>query len=375
MLDLSFYKGKKVFLTGHTGFKGSWLCRILVKAGAEVTGYALMPPEGEPALYGLCGVDGKITSVIGDIRDLKSLSEAFEAAQPEIVFHLAAQPIVRDSYKDPVYTYETNVMGTVNILECVRKSKSVISFLNVTTDKVYKNNEWQRGYTEEDELDGYDPYSNSKSCSELVTHSYMKSFFSEEAVRENGAGVPAISTARAGNVIGGGDFANDRIIPDSIRAAAKGEDIVVRNPFSTRPYQHVLEPLYAYLVIAMKQYEDSSYADYYNVGPDDVDCFQTGALVDLFVSKWGEGMKWVNKYEGGPHEANFLKLDCSKMKSTFGWKPRWNVEQAMEPMFSTLPDERSGMGFSFMEAFMDRLEVVSAPGKGTAVTMRKKIGR
>ena len=238
------------------------------------------------------------------------------------MFHLAAQPIVRDSYKDPVYTYETNVMGTVNILECVRKSDTVRSFLNVTTDKVYLNKEWVWGYRENEELDGYDPYSNSKSCSELVTHSYKNSFFADGKV--------AISTARAGNVIGGGDFANDRIIPDCIRAAQRKEDIVVRNPFSTRPYQHVLEPLYAYLMIAAKQYEDGKYAGYYNVGPDDVDCFQTGALVDLFVSKWGEGMKWIDCYDGGPHEANFLKLDCSKLKVTFGWKPHWNLDTAIE---------------------------------------------
>lgn len=217
-------------------------------------------------------------------------------------------------------------MGTVNILECVRQNDSVKSFLNVTTDKVYLNKEWNWGYRENEELDGYDPYSNSKSCSELVTHSYKRSFFTDN----NGFPIIPISTARAGNVIGGGDFANDRIIPDCIRAAAKHDDIVVRNPYSTRPYQHVLEPLYAYLVIAMKQYEDKKYADYYNVGPDDVDCFQTGALVDLFVSKWGEGMKWVNKYDGGPHEANFLKLDCSKLKATFGWSPRWNLDEAME---------------------------------------------
>ena len=238
------------------------------------------------------------------------------------MLHLAAQPIVRDSYKDPAYTYETNVMGTVNILECVRNSSCVKSFLNVTTDKVYLNKEWAWGYRENEELDGYDPYSNSKSCSELVTHSYKNSFFGDNQV--------AISTARAGNVIGGGDFANDRIIPDCIRAAIKHEDIVVRNPFSTRPYQHVLEPLYAYLMIAAMQYQDAKYAGYYNVGPDDVDCFQTGALVDLFVSKWGEGMKWVNRYDGGPHEANFLKLDCSKLKTTFGWKPHWNLDTAIE---------------------------------------------
>lgn len=319
--DLSFYKGKKVFVTGHTGFKGSWLCKMLSNAGAKVTGYSLNPPTS-PSLYEIVGIENDIHSVIGDIREYKKLSEVFQKAQPEIVLHLAAQPIVRDSYKDPVYTYETNVMGTVNILECVRHSDTVKSFLNVTTDKVYLNKEWPWGYRENEELDGYDPYSNSKSCSELVTHSYKNSFFSDEKV--------AISTARAGNVIGGGDFANDRIVPDCIRAAMKKQDIIVRNPFSTRPYQHVLEPLYAYLMIAAKQYEDHKYAGYYNVGPDDIDCFQTGAMVDLFVSKWGDNMKWVNQYDGGPHEANFLKLDCSKLKTVFGWKPRWNLDMAIE---------------------------------------------
>ena len=317
----NFYKGKKVLVTGHTGFKGTWLSRILVNAGAEVTGYSLNPPT-DPALFNMAGLEGKMNSVIGDIRDLAHLKQVFEDTKPEIVLHLAAQPIVRDSYKDPVYTYETNVIGTVNILECVRLNPCVKSFLNVTTDKVYENREWEYGYREVDRLDGYDPYSNSKSCSELVTHSYRKSFFAD--------GHCAISTCRAGNVIGGGDFANDRIIPDCIRAAMKQEDIVVRNPFSTRPYQHVLEPLYAYLMIAAMQYEDGKYAGYYNVGPDDVDCFQTGALVDLFVRKWGEGMKWVNRYDGGPHEANFLKLDCAKLKTTFGWKPHWNLDTAIE---------------------------------------------
>lgn len=319
--DLSFYKGKRVFVTGHTGFKGSWLCKILANAGAIVTGYSLNPPTS-PSLFEIANIEQDIHSVIGDIRDYKTLKAAFDEAQPEIVLHLAAQPIVRDSYKDPAYTYETNVMGTVNILECVRTNNCVKSFLNVTTDKVYLNKEWAWGYRENEELDGYDPYSNSKSCSELVTHSYKSSFFGDNRV--------AISTARAGNVIGGGDFANDRIIPDCIRAAIKHEDIVVRNPFSTRPYQHVLEPLYAYLMIAAMQYQDIKYAGYYNVGPDDVDCFQTSALVDLFVSKWGEGMKWVNRYDGGPHEANFLKLDCSKLKTTFGWKPNWNLDTAIE---------------------------------------------
>ena len=321
MFDLNFYKGKKVLVTGHTGFKGSWMCKVLTNMGAEVAGYSLNPPTN-PSLFEIAEIEKDIKSYIGDIRDLKKLKAVFDEFQPEIVLHLAAQPIVRDSYKDPVYTYETNVMGTVNILECVRNSKSVKSFLNVTTDKVYENKEWCWGYRENEPLDGYDPYSNSKSCSELVTHSYKNSFFKDSDI--------AISTARAGNVIGGGDFANDRIVPDCIRAAEKKEDIIVRNPHSTRPYQHVLEPVYAYLMIAAKQYEDGKYAGYYNVGPDDVDCFTTGNLVDLFISKWGEGMKWIDKFDGGPHEANFLKLDCSKLKSTFGWKPHWNLDTAIE---------------------------------------------
>ena len=319
-MDLHFYKGKRVFVTGHTGFKGSWLSRMLVLAGAEVTGYSLTPPT-EPNLFSLAGVEGRMTSIIGDVRDMASLRAAFDAAQPEIVLHLAAQPIVRDSYRDPRYTYETNVMGTVNILECVRESSSVRSFLNVTTDKVYKNNEWSWGYRENEPLDGYDPYSNSKSCSELVTHSYKSSFFADGRV--------AISTARAGNVIGGGDFANDRIVPDCVRAVAKGEAIVVRNPHSTRPYQHVLEPLFAYLMIAARQYEDGSVAGYYNVGPDECDCVTTGELVELFCGAWGDAT-WKNVAEkNAPHEANFLKLDCSLLKATFGWKPRWHVEEAI----------------------------------------------
>lgn len=320
MFDLNFYKGKKVLLTGHTGFKGSWMTVMLVNAGAEVIGYSSCS-KTETRLFDLCGIKEQITHIKGDVRDLEHLLEVFRTYQPEIVIHMAAQPIVRDSYKDPVGTYSTNVMGTVNICEAVRQTSSVRSFLNVTTDKVYENKEWEWGYRENEPLDGYDPYSNSKSCSELVTHSYKSSFLD---------GKVAVSTARAGNVIGGGDFANDRIIPDCIRAAVDGREIVVRNPFSTRPYQHVLEPVYAYLMIAAMQYEDEKYASWYNVGPDDQDCFQTGALVDLFVKHWGQGMKWVNQYDGGPHEANFLKLDCSKLKTVFGWKPHWNLEKAIE---------------------------------------------
>lgn len=321
MSALSFYAGKKVLVTGHTGFKGSWLCRMLINAGADVTGYSLESPTN-PNLFSLCDVEDKMNSIIGDIRDREHLLKVFEEVQPEIVLHLAAQPIVRDSYKDPVYTYETNVMGTVNICEAVRLNPCVKSFLNVTTDKVYKNNEWEWGYRENEPLDGYDPYSNSKSCSELVTHSYINSFYFDMDL--------AVSTARAGNVIGGGDFSNDRIIPDCVRAAGEKQDIIVRNPHSTRPYQHVLEPLAMYLMIAQRQYEDKKYAGFYNVGPDDCDCVTTGQLVDLFCEKWGEGLTWINKHDGGPHEANFLKLDCSKVKSVFGWAPRWHVEEAIE---------------------------------------------
>lgn len=321
-MNMDFYSGKKVLVTGHTGFKGTWLCKILVMAGADVIGYALEPPT-QPNLFSISGLDGKITSILGDIRDLERLSTVFRQYQPEIVLHLAAQPIVRDSYKNPVYTYETNVMGTVNLLECVRQNPCVKSVLNVTTDKVYHNNEWCWGYREDEPLDGFDPYSNSKSCSELVTHSYKNSFFA--------GGKVAVSTARAGNVIGGGDFANDRIIPDCVRAMAEGATIRVRNPYSTRPYQHVLEPLAVYLTIAAKQYEDSSYQGCYNVGPDDCDCLTTGDLVDLFCKYWGEGASWENQAEANaPHEANFLKLDCSRVKSVFGWKPHWHVEKCTE---------------------------------------------
>ena len=328
MFDFAFYQGKKVLITGHTGFKGTWMCAMLLQAGAQGIGYALEPPT-DPSIFRLTEMEQKMTSVSGDIRDLGRLKETFNRYQPEIVIHMAAQPIVRESYKDPVYTYETNVMGTVNILECVRLFSCVRSFVNVTTDKVYLNREWPWGYRENEELNGYDPYSNSKSCSELVTSSYQKSFFAEGQGRQ-----VAISTARAGNVIGGGDFATDRIIPDCVRAAIEKRKIIVRNPYSTRPYQHVLEPVATYLMIAQRQYEDISYAGNYNVGPNDMDCYTTGELVDLFCRKWNqqtdENMTWENVSDGGPHEANFLKLDCSKIKSAFGWKPVWNVEQAME---------------------------------------------
>lgn len=322
MLDLSFYNGKTVLVTGHTGFKGTWLCKILSMAGAKVIGYSLEAPTN-PSLFELSGISKEIISVIGDVRDYKKLKETFDKYQPEIVFHLAAQPIVRDSYKEPRYTYETNVMGTVNVMECIRTTPSVKSALNITTDKVYLNNDLSNHPFKEDEpLDGYDPYSNSKSCSELVTHSYKKSFF--DRIR-----LP-VSTARAGNVIGGGDFAPDRIIPDCVRAIEQHKKIIVRNPSSTRPYQHVLEPLYVYLMIAETQYKDFSYAGYYNVGPDLCDCVTTGELINKFCKEWGHGFTWIDKSDGGPHEASFLRLDTSKIKKKFNWKPKWHIDDAIK---------------------------------------------
>jgi len=320
IMDLDFYKSKRVLVTGHTGFKGSWLCKILLELGAEVTGYSLKAKN--ISLFEIIDIKNQINHIEGDIRNLDDLKKAFEISKPEIVFHLAAQPLVLESYNNPVYTYETNVIGTVNVLECIRKSDTVKSFVNVTTDKVYKNNEWEKGYKESDTLNGFDPYSNSKSCSELVTSCYTKSFFTEKKVR--------ISTARAGNVIGGGDFSDNRIIPDCIRAAERKENIFVRNPNSTRPYQHVLEPLFAYLLIAEKQYKDEKYCGSYNIGPRDNDCVTTGKLATIFCDKWGEGIKWNTQQNNGPHEANFLKLDCSKMKKTFDWQPKWDVNQAVE---------------------------------------------
>ena len=320
---MSFYKDKRVFITGHTGFKGSWMCKVLEMAGAKITGYSLKAPT-DPSLFEIAEIEkGMEKSIIADIRDLDTLKKAMLEEKPEIVIHMAAQPIVRESYKDPVFTYETNVMGTVNILEAVRSCSSVKSVVNVTTDKVYRNNEWEWGYREIDALDGFDPYSNSKSCSELVTSSYKKSFFADKDI--------AISTCRAGNVIGGGDFAKDRIIPDCVRAMENKTEIIVRNPYSTRPYQHVLEPVCTYLMLAQKQYEDKSFAGEYNVGPDDQDCVNTGTLVNLFCKYWGKEAKWKNVCEeNAPHEANFLKLDCSKIKSKLNWQPRWHIDDAIK---------------------------------------------
>ena len=315
-----FYEGKKVFITGHTGFKGSWMTKILVNMGAEVTGYSDIVEE--LSLYKITRVDSKLNSICGDIRNLDDLKNAIKKSEPEIVIHMSAQALVRSSYENPVYTYETNVMGTVNILEAVREIESIKSVVNVTTDKVYENKEWEWGYREDDVLCGKDPYSNSKSCSELVTSGYRQSFFSLLTS-------PSISTARSGNVIGGGDFSKDRIIPDCIKSAANNEEIAVRNPHSTRPYQHVLDCIYGYLLLAAIQYENKDIEGCYNFGPSDSSIISTGELVDIFCRLWGNNQKWKNISCDGPREANFLKLDSSKSKTHLGWNPKWDIETAV----------------------------------------------
>lgn len=334
---LKFLKGRNILVTGHTGFKGSWMTAVLLKCGASVTGYALKPPS-DPNLFELLGFDktsngysGELTNVFGDIRDIDSLKKAFDRTKPDIVIHMAAQPLVRESYLDPVGTFETNVMGTVNVMECCRTTDSVKSVVNVTTDKVYRNKERAEGYREDEELCGFDPYSNSKSCSELVTDSYRNSFLGDKGI--------AVTTMRAGNVIGGGDFAKDRIIPDCVRSAMAGEDIIVRNPGSTRPYQHVLEPVMCYLMIAADQYGKADIAGCYNVGPDDSDAVTTAWIATKFCDLWNamdgsdsKTIKWVNRSDGGPHEANYLKLDCTKIKTRLGWNPVWNIDKTMEEL-------------------------------------------
>ena len=349
---LDYFRDKTILVTGHTGFKGSWLCTVLQMAGAKVVGYALEPSLDEN-LFSLSGIEKDICSVTGDMRDREHLRAVFETYCPQIVFHLAAQPIVREGYVNPADTYETNVMGTVNLMECVRTTPGVVSVLNVTTDKVYENREMDQGFRESDPLDGYDPYSNSKSCSELVTHSYKRSFFDEMGI--------AVSTARAGNVIGGGDFAADRIIPDCVRAAMAGEEIVLRNPYSIRPFQHVLESLSAYLMIVQQQAEHADKQGYYNVGPQESDCITVGVLADLFCEAWGDGLRWRNVHDGGPHEAAFLKLDCSLIERKIGWKPHWNIRTAVEKtvewtkIYASQGDIRACMEAQTRSFFLDRI--------------------
>jgi CDP-glucose 4,6-dehydratase len=334
VMDLSFFKDKSVLVTGHTGFKGSWLCYLLLTLNAKVSGYALQPPT-EPNLFNILKLENKITSFIGDVRNFENLDNFIQDIKPEIIFHLAAQPIVLEGYKNPKYTYETNIMGTVNLLESIRKSGKVRSFVNVTTDKVYKNYEWEWGYRENDILDGFDPYSNSKSCSELITGCYHRSFFQEFEI--------GISTARAGNVIGGGDFAPDRIIPDCIRSIIKNESIIVRNPDSIRPYQHVLEPIVAYLHIAQLQYDNPKLSGNFNIGPDTQDCIRTSELVEKFCNIWGENATWgLQRNLISHHESHYLRLDNTRVKETFGWKPKWSIEKALEKTIEWTKNYLSG---------------------------------
>lgn len=316
---LDFFRGRRVLLTGHTGFKGSWLSEVLLLAGAEVCGYALPPEKG--GLFEQLHLAERMRSIEGDIRDLPRLRETMDAFSPEIVFHLAAQPIVRTGYADPVGTYSTNVMGTVHLLECVRTSGSVRSVLNVTTDKVYQNREWVWGYRESERLDGGDPYANSKSCSELVTGCYDRSFLRSRGI--------AVSTARAGNAIGGGDFSPDRIIPDCVRALSRGEAVMLRCPGAVRPYQHVLELLAAYLLIVRAQGQDITLAGTYNAGPPAEDCVTTKQLAEMFCRFWGPDASCQVGRNNGPAEANLLLLDSSKIRSVLGWRPVWGLERGV----------------------------------------------
>lgn len=319
-MNLDFFKDKIVLITGNTGFKGSWLSEVLYLAGSKVIGYAL--ESEEISLYNILDLKEKITQVYDDVRNLDKLTETVKKYKPEIVIHMAAQPLVLESYKNPQYTFETNMMGTVNILEAIRNTNCVKSFLNVTTDKVYLDNEKTSGHKETDILCGKDPYSNSKSCSELITYSYKKSFFEEQEY-------PRISTARAGNVIGGGDFSENRIIPDCIKAALSNEPIKVRNPYSIRPYQHVLDCLKGYLIIVEKQYNNKNYEGNYNFGPSSSDCIETEKLVKIFCEKWGK-QEYVNLNENLDKESKFLKLDTTLAREKLGWSSTWNIEQAVE---------------------------------------------
>jgi CDP-glucose 4,6-dehydratase len=325
-MSAEFWQDKRVLLTGHTGFKGSWLSLWLQSMGAHVVGYALAPPTN-PSLFDVAEVSKGMTSIIGDIRDLAHLRKVFAEHKPEIVIHMAAQALVRYSYIEPVETYSTNVMGTVNLLEAVRSAGSVKAVMNVTSDKCYENREWEWGYRENEAMGGYDPYSNSKGCAELVTAAYRNSYFHPEKYSTHGV---AIASGRAGNVIGGGDWADDRLIPDIMRAITQGKPVNIRNPHAIRPWQHVLEPLSGYLLLAQKLYEQGeNYAEGWNFGPNDEDAKPVQWIVGELTKEWGEGASW--KLDGGdhPHEAHYLKLDCSKAKMRLDWRPRWHLEEAL----------------------------------------------
>ncbi|WP_183085116.1 CDP-glucose 4,6-dehydratase [Trinickia fusca] len=325
-MNRSFWRGKRVLVTGHTGFKGSWLCTWLQSLGADVTGYALRPAT-QPNLFDVAQVGNEMKSVIGDIRDADALQAAVRDAAPEIVIHMAAQPLVRYSYANPAETYGTNVMGLVNLLEAVRATPSIRAVVNVTSDKCYENREWVWGYRECDPMGGHDPYSSSKGCAELVTSAYRSSYFSSERYQDHGV---ALASARAGNVIGGGDWAQDRLIPDIIRSIQRGEPVRIRNPKAIRPWQHVLEPLSGYLELAERLFTvGPDFAEGWNFGPNESDVKTVEWIVDRFTSLWGDGASWQFDEAPHPHEATYLKLDCSKAAARLGWHPRWNLETSL----------------------------------------------
>ena len=330
-MNTSFWRDKCVLLTGHTGFKGSWLSLWLQSMGAQVVGYALAPPTN-PSLFEVAEVGNGMTSIIGDIRDLERLRKVFVEHRPEIVIHMAAQPLVRYTYVEPVETYSTNVMGTVNLLEAVRSTDSVKAVVNVTSDKCYENREWVWGYRENEAMGGYDPYSNSKGCAELVTAAYRNSYFHPEQYKTHGV---AIASGRAGNVIGGGDWAGDRLIPDIMRAISQGKPVNIRNPHAIRPWQHVLEPLSGYILLAQKLYEEgAAYAEGWNFGPNDEDAKPVQWIVEKLTEAWGEGASWVLDGGDHPHEAHYLKLDCSKAKARLDWHPRWHLDETLDKIVS-----------------------------------------
>ena len=322
-IDKNFWKGKKVFLTGHTGFKGSWLSLWLQDMGVLVKGYSL-DVNTKPALFTHANVAAEMESEIGDIRNLEQLTESMVSFSPDILIHMAAQPLVRLSYQEPVDTYTTNVIGTVNVLEAARKCSNLKAIVSVTTDKCYENKEWEWGYRENEPMGGHDPYSSSKGCAELVTSAYRRSFFSSEDTA-------SLASARAGNVIGGGDWAEDRLIPDILRAFEKSEPVVIRNPLSTRPWQHVLEPLSGYLVLAQELFlNGDNFAEGWNFGPKDEDCKPVSWILDKMVTYWGNNASWNLDKNNNPHEAGFLKLDCSKASNRLKWNPKWNLQLTLK---------------------------------------------
>lgn len=326
-MNPNFWHGKRVLLTGHTGFKGSWLSLWLQRLGTELIGYSLEPPT-EPNLFTLSSASNGMRSILGDVRDLDHLSRVISEQKPELVIHMAAQALVRSSYKQPVETYATNVMGTVNLLEAVRQSDRVRATLIVTSDKCYENQEWVWGYRENEPMGGYDPYSNSKGCAELVTAAYRNSFFHPATYEQHGV---AIASARAGNVIGGGDWAKDRLVPDILRAAIAKEPIIIRNPKATRPWQHVLEPLSGYLTLAERLYQDGPrFVGGWNFAPNDEAVRSVQWVVEQLLMRWGEHAGWQQDQASQPHEAHLLKLDCTKAKSYLGWYPRLDLSTALD---------------------------------------------